>query len=110
MCDNSRASFFLVQVCMFVAATDHISLYMEFFPFSLLDSSVAKSPQKVLFKKGVCWQKKSTANIHDATHTHSEIATRIKSQLFVWSAKKTDSDKICCCYWVSKGLDSYKWS
>ena len=24
--------------------------------------------------------------------------------------KKPDSDKIFCCYWVSKGLDSYKWS
>ena len=76
MCDNSRASFFLVQVCMFVAATDHISLYMEFFPFSLLDSSVAKSPKKCYLKRA-CVDKKSTANIHDATHTHSEIATRI---------------------------------
>ena len=87
MCDNSRASFFLVQVCMFVAATDHISLYMEFFPFSLLDSSVAKSPQKVLFKKGVCWQKKVRQTFM-MQHIHIQRLQRELNTNFLFDLQK----------------------
>ena len=44
-------------------------------------------------------------------HIHIQRLQRELNPNFLFDLqKKTDSDKICSCYWVSKGLDSYKWS
>ena len=85
MCDNSYASFFLVQVyiytCMFVAATDHISLYMEFFPFRLL--LVLPSPPKKCYLKRACVVKKVYSK-HSWCNTYIQ---RLQRELNLFFAK-----------------------